>query len=74
MQQIVIANKPGGTGLTKSRLEFIRVSRRKAEILIYKMRLAKAGMWKENEWDLFYSSAFYNTRHCVRGKSEKCYT
>lgn len=44
MGQIVVVSKPGGTGLAKRQLEFARVGSKKAEVLLYKQRMAKTGM------------------------------
>lgn len=45
----MIVSEPGGTGLAKTQLEFLRVSSKKVEFLTYKLRMAETGMWKENE-------------------------
>lgn len=50
----MIVSKPGGTGLAKTQLEFVRVSSKKVEILMDRLRMAETGMQKENEWDPFY--------------------
>lgn len=44
MGQIVVVSKPGGAGLAKPQLEFVRVGSKKAEVLLYKQRMAKTGM------------------------------
>lgn len=44
MWQIVILSEPGGTGLAKPQLEFVRACSKKAEILMYKLRVAETGM------------------------------